>query len=113
MLGCKQSFSMLSCKLGDCAAFHSAVHTGVLRPSALVGSASDPPCLILPEFLLLQDGDSPLQLEPKREQLSGASNPVAFLARLLLGTLAGSYYFALPVYMWLKNLVWPRNMPGF
>ena len=60
-----------------------------------------------------QDGESPLQMEPKREQLETRSNPLAFLARLLLGTLAGSYYFLLPVYMWLKNLVWPRSMPGF
>ena len=52
-------------------------------------------------------------MEPKREQLEIRSNPLAFLARLLLGTLAGSYYFLLPVYMWLKNLVWPRSMPGF
>ena len=60
-----------------------------------------------------QDGESPLQMEPKREQLETRSNPLAFLARLLLGTLAGSYYFLLPVYMWLKNLVWPHSMPGF
>ena len=61
----------------------------------------------------LQAGDSPLQMEPKREQLEQKSNPLAFLARLLLGSLAGSYYFLLPAYMWLKNLVWPRSLPGF
>ena len=36
-----------------------------------------------------------------------------FLLRLILGTAAGSYYFLLPVYMWLKNLIWPKRLPGF
>lgn len=41
------------------------------------------------------------------------TNPLAFLLRLLLGTAAGFYYFVLPIYMYLKNLVWPKNAPGF
>ena len=55
-------------------------------------------------------GASPLQLGPKAEASGKANtNPVAFLLRLLLGSTAGFYYFCLPVYMWLKNLVWPRS----
>ena len=62
----------------------------------------------------LQAGESPLQLGPKLEA-SGkrSSNPLLFLGRFVLGTLAGSYYFLLPIYMWLKNLVWPKGLPGF
>ncbi|KAK9810487.1 hypothetical protein WJX72_011442 [[Myrmecia] bisecta] len=59
-------------------------------------------------------GESPLQLGPKREDTKKSSgNPVSFLFRLLLGSLAGSYYFLLPIYMWIKNLIWPKNLPGF
>lgn len=60
-----------------------------------------------------QAGDSPLQMGPKVESSGSTNNPFAFLFRLIIGTLAGSYYFLLPIYMWLKNLVWPRNAPGF
>lgn len=61
-----------------------------------------------------QAGESPLQLGPKVEASGDRSkNPFAFLFRLILGTLAGSYYFLLPIYMWLKNLIWPKNAPGF
>uniref|UniRef100_A0A7S3VVX1 MPBQ/MBSQ family SAM-binding methyltransferase profile domain-containing protein n=1 Tax=Dunaliella tertiolecta TaxID=3047 RepID=A0A7S3VVX1_DUNTE len=55
-------------------------------------------------------GDSPLQLGPKMETSgSPSSNPISSLVRLILGSLAGFYYFLLPVYMYLKNLVWPKN----
>lgn len=51
-----------------------------------------------------------MQMGPKAEESAKPnSNPVTFLGRLILGTLAGSYYFLLPVYMWLKNLVWPKS----
>lgn len=57
-------------------------------------------------------GESPMPLGPKAEQSASLNtNPFTFLARLLLGTSAGFYYFVLPVYMWLKNLVWPRTGP--
>ena len=57
-----------------------------------------------------QAGESPLQMGPKEEESAKPnSNPITFLGRLILGTLAGSYYFLLPVYMWLKNLVWPKT----
>ena len=61
-----------------------------------------------------QAGDSPLQMGPKLEASGKSSgNPFAFLGRFVLGTLAGGYYCVLPIYMWLKNLVWPRGLPGF
>lgn len=59
-------------------------------------------------------GESPLQLGAIAENSDKPnSNPLTFLLRLLLGTLAGSYYFILPIYMWLKDKVWPKNAPGF
>lgn len=56
-------------------------------------------------------GDSPLAMGPKAEASGspGGSNPLAFLARLLLGSAAGFYYFVVPVYMFLKNAVWPKS----
>ncbi len=37
---------------------------------------------------------------PKRELSDGSNtNPISFMLNFLLGTLAGSYYFILPVYM--------------
>ena len=59
----------------------------------------------------MQAGESPLQMGPKQEVSGKISNPVSFLLRLLLGTTAGFYYFVLPVYMYLKNLVWPKSWP--
>jgi MPBQ/MSBQ methyltransferase len=57
-------------------------------------------------------GPSPLDLGAKAEKSEKMNtNPVAFLARLLLGTTAGFYYFVLPVYMWFKNLIWPKSGP--
>ncbi len=57
-----------------------------------------------------QAGASPLDLGPKAE-VSGKmnSNPLSFLLRLLLGTSAGFYYFLVPVYMYIKNAVWPKS----
>ena len=57
-------------------------------------------------------GPSPLALGPKAEASTRANtNPLSFLLRLLLGTLGGLYYFLVPVYMWVKNLVWPTRGP--
>ena len=51
---------------------------------------------------------------PKLEASGGRSrNPILFLARLILGSTAGFYFFLLPWYMWLKNLVWPKRLGGF
>ena len=57
----------------------------------------------------LQAGESPLQLGPKAEVSGVVTNPVTHFLRTVLGSLAGFYYFVLPVYMYLKNLVWPKN----
>ena len=62
----------------------------------------------------VQAGDSPLQMGPKREDSQGSNtNPIAFLFNFTMGTLAGSYYFLLPIYFWLKNKIWPKNLGGF
>lgn len=52
-----------------------------------------------------------LSVEPNESSNKMNTNPISFLARLFLGTLAGFYYFVLPIYMWLKNLVWPKQGP--
>ena len=74
-------------------------------------------CAFIDRFSLpsMQAGDSPLQLPPKPQETSGKSrsNPLLFVLRLLLGSTAGFYYFVLPVYMWIKDKVWPRSLPGF
>jgi len=59
-------------------------------------------------------GTSPLDLPPPVEvSRKSNTNPLSFLLRFLLGTAAGFYYFIVPVYMWIKNLIWPRWLPGF
>lgn len=59
-----------------------------------------------------QAGPSPLQLGPKAEESGKVrGNPLSFLLRLILGSAAGFYYFVLPVYMYLKHLVWPKDKP--
>ena len=44
-----------------------------------------------------------------RRIVIGLGGALATVARVLLGSAAGFYYFVLPVYMWLKNLVWPKG----
>jgi hypothetical protein len=55
-------------------------------------------------------GESPLELGPPAEVSSAKpGNPLVFALRMLLGVAAGFYYFVLPIYMYLKHLVWPKN----
>eukprot|EP00894_Picocystis_sp_ML_P001949 jgi/Pico_ML_1/52466/g3167.t1 len=42
---------------------------------------------------------------PKMESRQAEFNPMVFLPRLVLGTAAGFYYFVLPIYMFLKNIL--------
>jgi len=58
-------------------------------------------------------GASPLELpeKPAESRTELNSNFFKVMLRLLLGTAAGFYYFVLPIYMWLKNLVWPKSGP--
>lgn len=61
-----------------------------------------------------QAGPSPLELGPKLEESRPTPfNPIGFLTRLVFGTVAGFYFFVLPIYMWVKNLLWPKNARGF
>jgi MPBQ/MSBQ methyltransferase len=62
----------------------------------------------------LQAGPSPLQLGSKVEDKSKKlTNPILFLLRLLLGSVAGFYFVLVPAYMWIKDKIWPRNLGGF
>lgn len=61
-------------------------------------------------MLCLQLGKSPLKLGPKAEESNkelskNRTNMVMFLLRLILGSLAGFYFFLVPVYMWIKNKI--------
>lgn len=58
----------------------------------------------------LEAGESPLDLGPKAE-ISGSmnTNPFKFLVRFILGSLAGAYYFLVPIYMWIKDKIWPKS----
>jgi len=64
-------------------------------------------------------GASPAVLGPKKEVSpatskkagGGLAGALGTAARVVLGSAAGFYYFVLPVYMWLKNLVWPKAWP--
>lgn len=59
-------------------------------------------------------GPSPLELGPKAEESHARNtNPLSFLLRLLIGTTAGFYFFVVPVYMWIKDKIWPRKLGGF
>jgi MPBQ/MSBQ methyltransferase len=56
----------------------------------------------------LQLGKSPLKLGPKAEESSkelsrDKRNFVGFALRLALGSLAGFYFFLVPIYMWIKD----------
>ncbi len=62
-------------------------------------------------------GQSPLDLGPKAEAAAAEggsgvtwSNAMRTLARVVLGSTAGLYYFLLPIYMWLKNLLLPKSI---
>lgn len=60
-----------------------------------------------------QAGESPLEMGPIHEAIYTPQNGFKVAMRFALGFLAASYYFFIPVYMYLKHLVWPRNLPGF
>jgi len=63
-------------------------------------------------------GPSTLDLGEKAEETVQESRPKAFnlaaslrtIARVVLGSLAGFYYFLLPVYMWIKNFILPKHI---
>ncbi|ESQ43733.1 hypothetical protein EUTSA_v10006087mg [Eutrema salsugineum] len=57
-------------------------------------------------------GDSPLQLGPKAEDVDKpVNNPFAFLGRFLLGTLAAAWFVLVPIYMWIKDQIVPKDQP--
>ena len=52
-----------------------------------------------------------IQLGPKAEEIEKPVNPLVFLMRFILGTLAAAYYVLVPIYMWLKDQIVPKGMP--
>ncbi|KAL9683800.1 hypothetical protein QQ045_021226 [Rhodiola kirilowii] len=56
-------------------------------------------------------GDSPLQLGPIAEDVAQPVNPFVFLLRFVLGATAGGYYVLVPIYMWLKDQIVPKDRP--
>ncbi|KAG2252594.1 hypothetical protein Bca4012_039096 [Brassica carinata] len=57
-------------------------------------------------------GDSPLQLGPKEEDVEKpVNNPFSFLGRFLLGTLAAAWFVLVPIYMWIKDQIVPKDQP--
>ncbi|KAE8792995.1 37 kDa inner envelope membrane protein, chloroplastic [Hordeum vulgare] len=59
-----------------------------------------------------QSGDSPLQLGPKVEDVSKPHvNPVFVFFRFLIGTICATYFFLVPIYMWIKDKIVPQGRP--
>ncbi|XP_073315590.1 2-methyl-6-phytyl-1,4-hydroquinone methyltransferase, chloroplastic-like [Primulina huaijiensis] len=56
-------------------------------------------------------GDSPLKLGPKAEDVSKPVNPFVFLMRFILGAMAATYYVLVPIYMWIKDQIVPKDQP--
>ena len=56
-------------------------------------------------------GPTPLDLgemQEDRKKETQRESRLRTVARVVLGSIAGFYYFVLPIYMWLKNLVFPK-----
>ncbi|CAJ1976407.1 unnamed protein product [Sphenostylis stenocarpa] len=55
-------------------------------------------------------GDSPLKLGPKAADAKKLVNPLLFLSRFILGTIAATYYVLVSIYIWIKNKIVPKGM---
>ena len=51
-----------------------------------------------------------VQMGPKAEDVSGPLNPLSFLWGFFVGTVASLYYVAIPIFMWLKDQVYPKTV---
>ncbi|ONK73383.1 uncharacterized protein A4U43_C04F30890 [Asparagus officinalis] len=47
----------------------------------------------------------------KVEDVKKPVNPISFLLRFILGTNAATYYVLVPIYMWIKDQIFPKGMP--
>ena len=47
---------------------------------------------------------------PKAEDVQKPVNPFTFLFRFLVGTLCAAYYVWIPIFMWIKDLVYPKDV---
>lgn len=53
-----------------------------------------------------------MQLGPKEEDVEKpVNNPFSFLGRFLLGTLAAAWFVLVPIYMWIKDQIVPKDQP--
>ena len=50
-----------------------------------------------------------VQLGPKAEDVKGPWNPFSFLYRFMLGNVAALYYVLVPIYMWIKDQIFPKG----
>ena len=50
------------------------------------------------------------QMGPKAEDVQKPVNPFTFLFRFLVGTLCAAYYVWIPIFMWIKDLVYPKDV---
>ncbi|ONK58083.1 uncharacterized protein A4U43_C09F7940 [Asparagus officinalis] len=46
----------------------------------------------------------------KVEDVKKPVNPISFLLRFILGTNAATYYVLVPIYMWIKDQIFPKGM---
>jgi MPBQ/MSBQ methyltransferase len=52
-----------------------------------------------------------LQLGPKAEDVEKPVNPFTFIFRFVMGTICASYYVLVPIYMWMKDQIVPKDQP--
>lgn len=52
-----------------------------------------------------------VQLGPKAEDVKGPWNPLSFVYRFIVGVVASLYYVLVPIYMWLKDQIVPKDQP--
>lgn len=58
-----------------------------------------------------KEGQSPMQLESKQEESGGeiSSNPLFFLIKIVLGSIGGLYYFFVPLYFKVVDVILPKE----
>lgn len=52
-----------------------------------------------------------MQLGSKEEDVKKPVNRFVFLSRFILGTIAAAYFVLVPIYMWLKDKIFPEGWP--
>ena len=52
-----------------------------------------------------------MQLGPKAEDVKRPVHRFMFLLRLILGTIAATYFLLVQIYMWIKDQIVPKGKP--